>query len=230
MATIGQRRWDYYAAVNFCILAAFFFVWLGRYLETYWRPFVWGMTVVAMIISVLPMSLTMMRAQANMTPNWAMAMKWLREETPPFGSDDVYYELEAPHSSPAIEPSYGVVSWWDYGHWIIRAAKRVPVSSPTQQETKQGYRFFIAQSEEEANAALNGMNVRYIVIDQHMVDGKFYAMVMKSGATEISLGYWKNSLVYRLFYYEGVGFTRYKLRFLSQTVKIFERIPIDEER
>ncbi len=55
-------------------------------------------------------------------------------------------------------------------------------------------------------------------------------MVMKTGATELSLSDWQNSLVYRLFYYEGLGFTRYKLRFVSQTVKIFERIPVNEER
>jgi len=61
-------------------------------------------------------------------------------------------------------------------------------------------------------------------------DCKFSAMVMETGATELSLSYWQNNLVYCLFYYEGLGFTIYKLRFVSQTVKIFERIPVNEKR
>lgn len=207
MATIGQCRWGYYAAVNICILAAFFFVW--------------GVTAVGVLLSVLPASIAMANARTNMTPDWAVAMQWLHEETPPpYGSDDLYYSLDGADEPP----SYGVISWWDYGHWIIRPGMHVPVSSPTQQETHQGYAFFIAQSEAEAEAVLNGMNVRYIVIDRDMVDGKFYAMVMKAGATELDLGYWQNSIAYRLFYYEGLGFTKYKLRFLSETVKIFERM------
>lgn len=231
LATIGQRRWDYYAAVNFCILAAFFLVYLGRYLQEHWRPFVWGVTVVAMIISVLPAELNMLRVRPNITPDWVVAMAWLHEQMPPpFGDDNIYYQLEGLHDSPPVKPSYGVISWWDYGHWIIRLGKRVPVSSPTQQETEQGYCFFIAQSEEEAEEALSGMNIKYIIIDRDMVDGKFYAMVMKAGATKMSLGYWQNSIAYRLFYFEGLGFMKYKLRFLSPTVKIFERIPVNEER
>ncbi len=220
LATIGQRRWDYYSAVSVCILAAFFFVWLGRFIKEYARPFVWGITVLAVICSVLPMQITMLNARPNITPDWYSAMTWLREQTPdPFGDPDTYYALETDK-----EPAYGVISWWDYGHWIIRPGHRVPASSPTQQETVQGYAFFIAQSEEEAEKALNGMKIKYIVIDRDMVDAKFYAMMLKSGATEMSLAQWKNSIVYRLFYYEGQGFTKYRICFLSHTVKIFERI------
>ncbi|MDD3921292.1 MAG: hypothetical protein PHO41_09005, partial [Eubacteriales bacterium] len=220
LATVGQRRWDYYSAVNVCILGAFFFVWLGRWIKEHARPFVWAIVVVAVILTTIPMQISMLNARPAMTPDWFAAMTWLREGTPdPFGDPSVYYALETDR-----KPSYAVISWWDYGHWIIRPGHRVPVSSPTQQETEQGYRFFIAQSEEEAEKALNGMNVKYIVIDREMVDGKFYAMVLKTGATEMSVAYWKNSLAYRLFYYEGIGFTHYRLRFLSETVKIFERV------
>ncbi len=220
LATIGQRRWDYYSAVNVCLLAAFFFVWLGRYVKEYARPFVWGLTVLAVILSVLPMEITMLRTGPNITPDWYAACTWLRDHTPdPFDNPDAYYALGVDR-----EPAYGVISWWDYGHWIIRPGHRVPVSSPTQQETEQGYRFFVAQSEEEAEKTLNGMKIKYIVIDRDMVDAKFYAMMLKSGATEMSLAQWKNSIVYRLFYYEGLGFTKYRLCFLSHTVKIFERM------
>ena len=125
--------------------------------------------MVAVLMSVLPQQVAMLNTRPNMTPDWAVAMQWLHEETPPpYRDDGDYYTLETDK-----EPAYGVISWWDYGHWIIRPGLRVPVSSPTQQETEQGYRFFVAQSEEEAEATLKGMKVQYIVIDRDLVDGKF---------------------------------------------------------
>ncbi len=220
LATIGQRRWDYYSGVNVCILASFFFVWLGRFVIERFRPFIFGLTVAAILLTILPMGIAMSWTGPAITPDWISAMNWLREATPdPFDDPSTYLSLETDK-----EPAYGVISWWDYGHWIIRLGHRVPVSSPTQQETEQGYRFFIAQSEAEAEEALKGMKIKYIVIDQEMVDAKFYAMMMKTGATELYLSQWKNSLAYRLFYYNGYGYEKYKLRFLSRTVKIFERM------
>ena len=55
-------------------------------------------------------------------------------------------------------------------------------------------------------------------------------MVIEAVASEFILGYWQNSIAYRILYHDGLVFARYKLRFVSQTVKIFERIPVNEER
>lgn len=55
---------------------------------------------------------------------------------------------------------------------------------------------------------------------------------METEATEMSLRYRQNSMAYRILYHDRLGFTRYKLRFVSRTVKIFERVErgSDEER
>ncbi|GAI00748.1 unnamed protein product, partial [marine sediment metagenome] len=68
-----------------------------------------------------------------MTEGWYSSATWLRENSPqPFGDPDFYYELyETPFHYP--ETAYGVVSWWDYGHWITRIGRRVPNSSPAGQ-------------------------------------------------------------------------------------------------
>ena len=222
LATIGQRRWGYYSAVTTCLLAAFLLVYLGRYLEETWRSWILGVTVVALLLTVLPGAIGMFGEQPLMTKDWEDALHWVRDNTPPpFSDSNVYYELKTDE-----KPSYAVISWWDYGHWIIRDARRVPMSSPTQQETRMAYMFFIAQSEEEADRAIEGYNVRYIIIDEDMVMGKFYAMVLKSGQTSISMDYWYNSIAYRLFYGLQVG--KYQAVFVTPTVKVFERMTENE--
>jgi len=55
---------------------------------------------------------------------------------------------------------------------------------------------------------------------------------METEAAEMSLRYRQNSMAYRILYHDRRGFTRYKLRFVSLTVKIFKRVErgSDEER
>lgn len=220
LASLGERRWGYYAAVNISLFAAFFVVWSSRYLVPHWRPFFVGFATAALIICCLPGINSMMKAQSVITKDWQLAMSWLRVNSlDPFGGDnfdpDAYYQI-----TPDVQPSYSVLSWWDYGHFIIRDARRVPISSPTYQETVVGWSFFIAQSEEEADVALEGWNVRYIIIDYDMVEGKFYAMVLKSGQTQMTLQYWQNSMAYQLYYGLVVG--KYRAVFITPTVKVFE--------
>jgi dolichyl-diphosphooligosaccharide--protein glycosyltransferase len=217
LATIGQRRWGYYSAINISLLAAFLLVVLSKYLEKSWRSWLLGVTVIALLLSVLPGSISMLKARPYMTEDWEKTLVWMRENTPePFNSD--YYTTMGTEE----KPTYAVMSWWDYGHWIIRDARRVPMSSPTQQETRMAYMFFIAQTPEEADEALEGYNVRYIIIDSAMVFDKFYAMVLKSGQTSITLDYFYNSMVYRLFADDQIE--GYKEVFDTTTVKVFERV------
>ena len=75
--------------------------------------------------------------------------------------------------------AYGVMSWWDYGHMIMYLAKRIPNANPFQQGVAGpdgAAAYFIATSEDTANAILDHDGTRYIVTDFQMDSGKFPAM------------------------------------------------------
>ncbi|MEM4496488.1 MAG: oligosaccharyl transferase, archaeosortase A system-associated [Archaeoglobaceae archaeon] len=119
---------------------------------------------------------------------WYDAMVWLRENTPEDGYEEYYLQLYKPSenlSQPYSYPfkTYGVISWWDYGHWILAIGKRMAVANPFQQGIGNLYNnvpgassFFVAQNESYAEWVAEKLNVRYVVSDIEMATGKFYAM------------------------------------------------------
>ncbi|WP_048158800.1 oligosaccharyl transferase, archaeosortase A system-associated [Methanosarcina sp. WWM596] len=128
---------------------------------------------------------------------WIEACMWLQSYTPDPGMDyNAVYE--APENGELFQypdTAYGVMSWWDYGHWIETIGHRMPNANPFQagiggrrgsieDENQPGSStFFTAQSEEEATAVLEAVDpnpdkagARYIVSDVEMATSKFYAM------------------------------------------------------
>ncbi|NLA99967.1 MAG: oligosaccharyl transferase, archaeosortase A system-associated, partial [Methanomicrobiales archaeon] len=61
---------------------------------------------------------------------WMEALKWMGTNTPDSGVD--YYAIYDKETFTYPEESYGVMSWWDYGHWITFVAKRIPNNNPFQ--------------------------------------------------------------------------------------------------
>jgi dolichyl-diphosphooligosaccharide--protein glycosyltransferase len=93
------------------------------------------------------------------------------------------------------DSSYGVMSWWDYGHWIEVFGHRMPNANPFQagiggrrgsideQNQPGASTFFTAQSEEEASSVLEAVDpdpekagARYIMSDTRMAVDIFGAI------------------------------------------------------
>jgi dolichyl-diphosphooligosaccharide--protein glycosyltransferase len=112
---------------------------------------------------------------------WHESLTWLRENTPdPFGNPDLYYEIcQTPFSYP--ESSYSVISWWDYGYWITRIGRRLPICNPGGGARGTTGSFFTAQNEALANKIADEMNSRYVIIDRATVLPKFHALATFSG-------------------------------------------------
>jgi dolichyl-diphosphooligosaccharide--protein glycosyltransferase len=114
----------------------------------------------------------------TMDEGWYTSLLWLKDNSPePFDDPDFYYKLyETPFHYP--ESAYAVMSWWDYGYFIMQIAHRIPNANPGQSGAVSAGRFFIAQNESFANALADELRTKYVVIDSAMalVD-KFYAMV-----------------------------------------------------
>ncbi|MGB2799549.1 MAG: oligosaccharyl transferase, archaeosortase A system-associated [Dehalococcoidia bacterium] len=120
---------------------------------------------------------------------WHSSLLWMRDNTPePFEDPDFYYELyDRPptgHSYDYPESAYGVMSWWDYGHWITRIAHRIPNANPFQAGVGDAASFFTAQDESSASEILDKLGSRYVIIDYAMSTSKFYAMPTWLGESE----------------------------------------------
>ncbi|MDN5310378.1 MAG: dolichyl-phosphooligosaccharide-protein glycotransferase [Methanolobus sp.] len=214
-AMLQQNRFAYYYSVNAAILSA----WVGiKALElSGWKELlsnvrskkfnakhvklmhILSAAFVILILIYPGYSLAMQQNQGTGGPNgyWIEASMWLRHNTPDPGLD--YYEnYQRPAAGERYQypdTAYGVMSWWDYGHWIQVIGHRIPNANPFQQgiggrtnsleeENRPGAStFFTAQSEQEATAVLEAIHpdpdragARYVVSDVEMATGKFYAM------------------------------------------------------
>ena len=128
---------------------------------------------------------------------WIEACFWLKSNTPDPGMDfNAIYE--APEDGELFDypdTAYGVMSWWDYGHYIETLGERMPNANPFQagiggrrgsidEENQPGAApFLTAQSEEEATAVLEAIHpdpekagARYIMSDGKMATTIFLAM------------------------------------------------------
>ncbi len=131
------------------------------------------------------------QARYTMGPNeaWHSSLVWMKDNTPdPFQDPDFYYEsYDTPSDGEHYdypESAYGVMSWWDYGHWITRIAHRIPNANPFQVGIGGAASFFTAQDESSASEILNNLGSKYVIIDYPMATSKFYAMPLWIGESE----------------------------------------------
>ncbi|MDI6859011.1 MAG: oligosaccharyl transferase, archaeosortase A system-associated [Methanocellales archaeon] len=168
--------------------------------------------------------------------DWYESLNWMRHNTPDPGVD--YYALyEKPAPGEAYQypdSAYGVMSWWDYGHWITRIAHRIPNANPFQagiggpgpNDTiiPGACMFFTATNESTANWILDELGSKYVIMDIEMATGKFWAMgtfaeggdvnkywakyqvTLPDGGAGWGPEYYK-TMVVRLHFFNGENFT-----------------------
>ncbi|MDK2892518.1 oligosaccharyl transferase, archaeosortase A system-associated [Methanohalophilus sp.] len=218
-AMLQQNRFAYYYSVNASILSAYLGIrildlvgWkdigspftetagnIGNWLRQIKPVHVISLILILLVLAYPSYNLASQQNQGTGGPNgyWIEATQWLKYNTPDPGLD--YYEsYEQPPAGqlyPYPDTAYGVMSWWDYGHWIEVIGHRIPNANPFQQgiggrrnsieeENKPGAStFFTAPSEAEATKVLDAVHpdpdkagARYVVTDVEMATGKFYAM------------------------------------------------------
>ncbi len=222
-ATLGQRRFGYYLAVNVALLTGYLswqIIKFTGFKKMIARPVeipkmtkkkkamrkkpprmagitnsyisaALGMVVVFFLVFFPNIGPAVSVAKyAHFAPDdaWYEALSWLKEETPdPFGKPDFYYEvykLPPPGESYKYpETAYGVLAWWDYGHWITRIAHRIPVTNPFQQGVSSVARFFTAQDEASATKIIERLGVRYVIVDKDVATDKFRAIATSAGSS-----------------------------------------------
>jgi dolichyl-diphosphooligosaccharide--protein glycosyltransferase len=120
-------------------------------------------------------------------PDWQESLGWMANNTPDPGVN--YYTIYNPQTFTYPGGSYGVMSWWDYGHLITYIAHRIPNANPFQAGVTGpdgAAAYFMATNESTANTILDHDGTRYVVTDIEMDTGKFYAMATWNSLTNSS--------------------------------------------
>jgi len=175
-AYFTMSRYGYYFAVNVAILAAYGVWWLTTRVLSLDADLsapgdvdAYQVVGVAMILLlVFPGNVV---ATGDRQPvwdqaehlggtdqSWYEASTWLKDNSPepPLG----YYEqYERPADGDFDYPqgAYGVMSWWDYGHWITVMGQRIPYANPFQEGPVPASAFFQATDETRANLILDAL-------------------------------------------------------------------------
>ena len=116
-------------------------------------------------------------AYGGMQQDWYSSLEWFGDNSPDPGVD--YYAMYDQETFTYPPESYGVMSWWDYGHYITFVSKRIPNSNPFQHGVagpNGAAAFFLQVNEASANTILDNIGTKYIITDIDMDTGKFWAM------------------------------------------------------
>ena len=246
----GQNRFAYYYSINVSILSAYLGGLLlekvkwdeldQKFKSTVKSPAdipealkffkvqqILAVLLIAVFLIYPVYAYAMLYAVGSNEPNepWMEACTWLRSNTPDPGMD-YNATYEAPINGELFnypDTAYGVMSWWDYGHYIETIGHRMPNANPFQagiggrrasiNETNQpgAATFFTAPSEKEASAILEAIDPRsdkagsrYIMSDARMATEIFGAMPAWTLDTDgYYQAYWTGSQ------YQNIPSTRY---------------------
>ncbi|HJK21238.1 MAG TPA: oligosaccharyl transferase, archaeosortase A system-associated, partial [Methanocorpusculum sp.] len=111
--------------------------------------------------------------------DWISECTWMLTGTPETGVDylTIYDGDEFEYPSEA----YGVMSWWDYGHYITTIAERIPNSNPFQAGVTGEYgaaAVLTSTNESAVVEKLDYLGTRYVMTDYQMAGAKFGAMAI----------------------------------------------------
>ncbi len=201
VALCGQNRFAYYFAVVCAVTSGLmadvilerlkFYASIQERSVDYTKVAVAVLLMLILFVPTFSLAYEQSKYAGGIPKPWWDALIWLKNNTPNGKLyDEYYYELYKPpkkYGEPYPYPfkTYGIISWWDYGHWIEAIAHRMPIANPFQQGIGNKYNnvpgaapFFTALNESYADEIAKKLNVKYVISDVEMATGKFYAMAV----------------------------------------------------
>jgi len=172
--------------------------------------------------------------------DWQESLAWLKENS----NTTSFFE------APQEVAEYSVMSWWDYGNWVLYLAERPVVANNFQAGVADAAKFYLSENEEEATAVLDARGSRYILADNRLIYGKLASLT--TWANEDLSSYIReeeygsqflatpqerlyNTTLGKLYLFDGAGTGHFRLIYESKTfvessppkseVKIFEYVP-----
>lgn len=161
----------------------------------------------------------------TMNKDWRDALLWIKDNT-----EKTSYYLTPDKG----KPEYSIMSWWDYGNWIVYLANRPVVCNNFQAGAVDAAKFFTAQDEKTAIKIAKKRTVKYVITAQEMgldlesLSGKFIAIMQIAGLkpkfmnkNEIT-DFYNNSMFYKLHIENAKTLKHFKLIKDFGSVKVFK--------
>ena len=105
-------------------------------------------------------------ASGTISPYWDETCEWLKDNTPDTGIP-IYDNYSWDKTYESAKP-YAIMSWWDYGYYIMELAKRMPTSNPGQVRAGDVARILLDSDEKSITEELEALEVKYIIINEEM--------------------------------------------------------------
>ena len=233
LLTFGQARFLYISMIAMGVLISIFFFLVMDLVEkklaarTQKAPKGWAVILLLLLISpTLSDAVNTVYFAGGTSPaaagDWQQSLTWLKDNS----NTTSYYEL------PEKVPEYSVMSWWDYGNWIVYLAERPVVANNFQAGVEDAAKFYLSESEENATAVLDASGAKYILADFDLAYGKLPALT--SWANEDINSYMRmddqgsqiaaipqqrlfNTTLGRLYFFDGAGTGHFRLIHESST-------------
>jgi oligosaccharyl transferase (archaeosortase A-associated) len=236
--TLGQSRFLYISTISIGVLISILF--FSLHLAD--RKLTRAQKSILLLFLILPTMVDTISFAVNSSPaldtDWQQSLQWLKENSNKTSFYDFPYE----------SPQYSVMSWWDYGNWILFLAERPVVTNNFQAGLMDAAKFYLSESEEEAVAVLDAHGSRYVFVNYDLLFGKLpalaawadedidsYVKLVNSGSQVRAVPQARlfNTTLARLYLYDGAGMNHFRLIYESPTlmgenparrkeVKIFE--------
>jgi oligosaccharyl transferase (archaeosortase A-associated) len=247
LLTIGQVRFLYISTIAMGIMISFLYFWIWNIIQKHRsrisRGYARPLAVALLIILILPTAIEAMSVTHSVPAiagDWYDSLIWLKENS----NSTSFYDC------PEKSPEYSVMSWWDYGNWVLYEARRPVVADNFQVGVADSAKFYLSENEETSTAILDARRSRYVFVDYDMLYGKLPAVV--AWANENLSSYLRvvdkgsslavtatsrlvNTTLARLYFLNGAGMGHFRLIYESpidmragtpkSKVKIFEYIP-----
>ncbi|WP_323191292.1 oligosaccharyl transferase, archaeosortase A system-associated [Halostella sp. PRR32] len=186
LMSLTQQRFNYYLAISVVLLNAWLFGQILRLLDVPTSAKrltdIKGYQVLTLVAVLLLVTVPLVGPLASSSAStaaaeagnstgpgssayWAESTGWLQENTPEPGTYanpdgepmEMYETYEQTDDYDYPEGAYGVMSWWDYGHWITVQGERIPNANPFQQGPRPASEFLQTTNETRAELVLEAL-------------------------------------------------------------------------
>ncbi|HWQ66696.1 MAG TPA: hypothetical protein VN372_07480, partial [Methanospirillum sp.] len=135
--------------------------------------------ILLLVIALLTVSNTLGEINStvrdlSISDDWVDALEWFQTNTPDSGID--FYAIYEMNNFTYPNTSYGILSWWMYGHWISVISHRIPLASPFQNTVYRVAPFFLSTTEADANNLADEYGIKYVITDFSLTESQFSSL------------------------------------------------------
>lgn len=173
--TVVQIRFLYLSSIIMGVLISILFVRVEAYasekalgLGNLPRRLIIAMLFILLVLPTTLEAISVTDTTPQIAGDWYDSLNWLEKNS---NMTSWYY-------NPDNTPEYSVLSWWDYGNWILYEAKRPVVANNFQTGIVDASKFFLSEDEKTATGVLDARRTKYIITDYDMLYGELSALTI----------------------------------------------------